>query len=59
MSATTINTFPSLHSWSSPRGWAMALIVLLHVGFFWVLTNGMSVQMPTWFEPEPPRLIPE
>jgi protein TonB len=59
MSATTINTFPSLHSWSSPRGWAMAFIVLLHVGFFWVLTNGMSVQMPTWLEPEPPRLIPD
>jgi len=59
MTATTINTFPSLHSWSSPRGWAMAIIVLLHAGFFWVLTNGMSVQMPKWFDPAPPQLIPE
>lgn len=58
MSAITINTFPSLNSWSSPRGWAMAIIVLLHVGFFWVLTNGMSIHLPTVFEPEPPVLLP-
>jgi len=59
MTATTINTFPSLHSWSSPRGWAMAIIVLLHVGFFWLLTHGMSVPIPRWFEPEPPELLPQ
>jgi periplasmic protein TonB len=58
MTATTINTFPSLHSWSSPRSWALAIIVLLHLGFFWVLTNGLSVPMPTFLEPEPPVLIP-
>jgi protein TonB len=47
MTATTINTFPSLHSWSSPRGWALAIIVLLHLGFFWALTNGLSIRMPS------------
>jgi len=59
MTATTINTFPSLHSWSSPRSWALALIVLLHLGFFWVLTNGLSIHMPTVFDPAPPVLIPD
>ena len=59
MSATTINTFPSLHSWSSPRSWAMAIIVLLHVGFFWVLTNGMSITIPKVFDSRPPELLPQ
>jgi periplasmic protein TonB len=58
MTATTINTFPSLHSWSSPRGWALAIIVLLHVGFVWVLSSGLSVSIITKvFKPEPPTLI--
>jgi protein TonB len=59
MTATTINTFPSLHSWSSPRSWALAIIVLLHMGFFWVLTNGLSVKLPTFLDPQPPVLIPD
>lgn len=42
MSTTTINTFPALHSFDSPRGWILALIVLLHVGFVWALNNGLS-----------------
>jgi periplasmic protein TonB len=58
MSVTTLNTFPSLHSWSSPRSWAMAIIVLLHVGFFWVLTNGMSISIPHVFEPQPIQQVP-
>jgi protein TonB len=58
MTATTINTFPSLHSWSSPRSWALAIIVLLHVGFFWVLTNGMSISIPHVFEPKPIEQLP-
>ena len=58
MTATTINTFPSLHSWSSPRSWAMAIIVLLHAGFFCVLTNGMSITIPKVFDPAPPELLP-
>lgn len=58
MTATTINTFPSVHSWSSPRSWALAIIVLLHVGFFWVLTNGISVSIPHVFEPKPIEQLP-
>lgn len=58
MTATTINSFPSLHSLSSPRGWALAIIVLLHLGFFWVLTNGLSVSIDKVFNPLPPTLIP-
>jgi protein TonB len=57
MTATTINTFPSLHNWSSPRSWALAIIVLLHLGFFWVLTNGLSISMPPVFNRPPPELI--
>lgn len=59
MTATTIHSFPSLHSWSSPRSWALAIIVLLHLGFFWVLTNGLSISIPRVFNPEPPVLIPD
>jgi len=59
MTATTINSFPSLHSLSSPRSWAMAIIVLLHLGFFWALTNGLSVPISKMFEPEPPVYLPQ
>lgn len=58
MTATTINTFPSLHSWSSPRSWALAIIVLLHLGFFWVLTNGLSISLPQVFHPKPFEYVP-
>jgi periplasmic protein TonB len=58
MTATTINTFPSLHSWSSPRSWALAIIVLLHLGFFWALTNGLSIRMPDVFRPKPFEYVP-
>jgi protein TonB len=58
MTATTINSFPSLHSWSSPRSWALAIIVLLHAGFFWALTNGLSHKIVTVFKPQPPVYIP-
>jgi protein TonB len=43
MSATTVNAFPPLHAFSSSRGWFMALIVLLHVGFFYGLTHGVTL----------------
>lgn len=58
MTATTINTFPSMHSWRSPRGWALAIIVLLHVGFFWVLSNGLTHSIVKIFVPLPPVNIP-
>ncbi len=54
----TMNTFPPLHALSSPRSWFLALIVLLHAGFFWALTNGVTKYM---FEPTkqgPIELVP-
>lgn len=43
MSAITVNAFPPLHTFNSSRGWFLALIVLLHAGFFWVLTHGVTI----------------
>jgi len=43
MSAITVNAFPPLHTFTSSRSWFMALIVLLHAGFFWVLTHGVTI----------------
>lgn len=42
----TVNSFPSLHAFSS-RSWVLACIVLLHMGFFWALSNGLSTQIIT------------
>jgi protein TonB len=66
----TVNAFPPLHALNSSRGWFVALIVLLHAGFFWALTNGVSFQLiPTEQggiiefrpteppQPPPPRVI--
>ncbi len=58
MSATTINSFPSMHSWRSPRGWALAIIVLLHAGFFWALTSGLTPSMIKQFITQPPVYLP-
>lgn len=49
MSATTVNAFPPLHAFNSSRSWALATIVLVHLGFFWGLTHGVSVYS---FKPE-------
>ena len=43
MSTTTVNTFPPLHTFDSPRSWVLAFIILLHIGFFWALNNGFSL----------------
>jgi protein TonB len=43
MSAITVNAFPPLHAFNSSRGWFLALIVLVHLGFFWGLTHGLTV----------------
>jgi protein TonB len=64
MSAITVNTFPPLHTFNSSRSWFMALIVLLHAGFFWVLTHGVtigSVSLPPpliLVNPTPPKVQP-
>lgn len=65
----TVNTFPPLHALNSPRSWFLALIALLHAGFFWALTHGVTFgviksQDKTWIvdvpithvDPEP--LVP-
>src|SRR5690349_1778596 len=57
MTATTVNSFPSLNHWNSPRAWALAIIVLLHMGFFWALTHGLSINPMKIFEPLPPTQI--
>ena len=58
MTATTINSFPSLHSLNSPRGWALAIIALLHVAFFWALSSGLTPKLLTAFIVEAPLQLP-
>jgi protein TonB len=41
--SVTINTFPPLHTFTYSRSWFLAFIVVLHAGFFWALTNGLSI----------------
>lgn len=40
--ATTINAFPPVHAFNSSRSWALAIIALIHLGFFWALTSGLA-----------------
>jgi protein TonB len=40
--SATLHAFPAAHSFNSPRSWAMAVIVVIHLGFFWLLTSGMG-----------------
>jgi periplasmic protein TonB len=51
MSATTINSFPAFHSYTSPRGWVLAIIVLLHAALFWALSSGLSRSVIQIFKP--------
>ena len=57
--SVTINTFPPLHAFTSSRSWFLAFIVLLHIGFFWVLTNGLSIGDFTKERPGTVVLVPE
>lgn len=52
MSTMSINTFPALNTFQSPRSWFLAIIVLLHVGFFFALNNGLSFSTLV-FQPQP------
>jgi protein TonB len=38
----TLHTFPPLQAMNSPRSWILAAIVLLHLGFFALLSSGMG-----------------
>lgn len=58
MSATTVNAFPPLHAFNSPRAWFISLIVLVHLGFFWALTSGLAVYVLPMPPTKPPELLP-
>lgn len=67
MNAITIHAFPPINLLTSPRSWLLAVIVLLHAGFFWALSNGLSlktvIDLPRStvieFLPTQPRPAPE
>lgn len=47
--SVTVNAFPPVHAFSSSRAWTIAIIALIHAGFFWALTSGLArsiVQLP-------------
>lgn len=52
MSTATLNTFPAINTFQLPRGWFLAIIVVLHVGFFFALNNGLSFSTLI-FQPPP------
>lgn len=52
MSTVTVNTFPAINTFQSPRSWFLAIIVVLHVGFFFALNNGLSFSTLI-FKPSP------
>lgn len=71
--ATTINAFPPVHAFNSSRSWVLAIIALIHLGFFWALTSGLArsvikdlpivskafvIETPPQIEP-PARNIPD
>jgi periplasmic protein TonB len=58
MTATTINTFPPFQAMNSPRGWILALIVLLHFGFFVLLSSGMGTQIIHALRPPSLMVVP-
>jgi len=43
--SVTVNSFPPFQSMNSPRGWVLAIIVLLHVVFFWLFASGLGARM--------------
>lgn len=55
--SATVNTFPPFQSMSSPRGWALTLIVLLHAGLFSALMSGMGTRMVTVLRQTPTQVI--
>jgi protein TonB len=53
--SATLNTFPSLNQLNA-RSWTLALIILLHFGFFWALSSG--VHMPAVFTERRTEIVP-
>ncbi|HEU4653768.1 MAG TPA: hypothetical protein VFS47_07265, partial [Steroidobacteraceae bacterium] len=63
MNATTVNSFPAMHSFNSPRGVALAFIVLVHVAFFFALSSGLGIKLtklptPPFELVKPPEVQP-
>ncbi len=58
MSAITVNAFPPLHAFNSSRAWFLALILLVHLGFFWALTSGLAAYVLPMPPPQPPEFLP-
>jgi protein TonB len=62
-----VNAFPPLHAFNSSRSWFLAVIVLVHLGFFWALTSGLAVYVfpdqpqgqVVWVPSDPPTPPPE
>lgn len=40
--SVTVHTFPPVQGMDSSRGWVLAIIALIHLGFFWALTSGLA-----------------
>lgn len=67
MNTVTLNTFPSINAFTSPRAWFLAIIMLLHAGFVWMLSSEPGfekiVDLPppliTTFTPAPPKPTPQ
>lgn len=55
--SATVHSFPPLQSMNSPRGWALAIIVLLHIGFFLLLTSGLSARIMTVLTPQRTQVV--
>ena len=56
--SATLNTFPAVNTFNSPSVWVMAIIALLHLGFFWVLTAGLSKSITISQPPTTKVVIP-
>jgi periplasmic protein TonB len=50
----TANTFPPSQMFTPSRSWLLALIILLHIAFFWALSNGLSISIVI---PNPPPAL--
>jgi protein TonB len=55
--SVTVHTFPPFQSMNSPRAWALAIIVLMHLVLFWALTSGLSTRIMTALTPPTLKVI--
>lgn len=50
--SATVNAFPAVHTFNSPRSWVLAIIIVLHLGFFVALTSGLSRSISIFPSPQ-------